>query len=116
MHTGKTLNAIGYDFVLHSGVKCSLELHVERAQEEMDELRAEACDLSAYRLDHKAELKTAEEAADVIITLAVMCAQHGLDLDAAIARKYDICMRAEWIEHESIPGAVRRVKLPEEGK
>lgn len=103
----KSLNKIGRDFVKLSGVNCTLAQHIARANEEMHELYAEAV---AYPPDWAA---TAEEMADVIITLAVGAAQLGLDLDAALAAKVEKCMARKWGPHPTIPGAVKHIK---EGK
>lgn len=117
----KSLNQIGSEFVEHSGVRCTLEQHIERAREEFNELLEAIVDDYALACNNVAENQrlrnhVGEEAADVIITLAVMCAQHSIDLDAAIVRKADICMRRQWVPHPIIPGAVKGIKLPEEKK
>lgn len=109
----KTLTEMGAAFVAHSGVNCTADRHWERAEEEMGELQEVTFALAD---GWPSEERVAEEAADVILTLAALCAQYGLDLDAAIARKHGINMRRKWIKHPTIPGAVKGIKLPEETK
>lgn len=117
----KRLNQMGSEFVEHSGVRCTLEQHIERAREEFNELLEAIVDDYALASNNTAENQrlrnhVGEEAADVIITLAAMCAQHGIDLDAAIKAKHEINLCRQWQPHPTIPGGITRLKLPEEKK
>ena len=102
------LNSVGKQFNARSGSNVNSVDGIARAQEELDEAREEAA-------AHSPSPEFVEECADVVITLASVCAGLGLDLDAAVRMKHAKNMARQWGPHPTIPGGVKHIKPKKTG-
>lgn len=99
-----SLTEAGVQFNAYSSAKLSAIDGIERAREELDEAWEECIGHgppSPYFIT---------ECADVVLTLAAVCAGLGLDLDAAVAKKHAVNMARQWGPHPTIRGGVKRIK------